>query len=329
LVFNMEQLVGTPQFRTYWIQRNVTEMKQYRAGICDLYESANAFTEKRVLLRKAPAAQTTDDQAVSRLLAYAPDRRSFYQAWADPSEKRLRDMLVQTLTGETVAAPNEALYAPTVTTDVNAIGTPSDLETRIDEAPAKPGTLAAIDPVVDALMALKPIAALQIQGTTETADRVFIVPQSTLVLQFAAANRDAVEAALAPLLQALVFGGSSTWQRTPAATSFGSIEPLAVTAGGPGVFILSRGPSLAESAGSNRPAATVALTYAAGYNHSLAFAPYRRLFGTIEPKEQNEPPFFTGNVGSLAASLPRLESMRIRSFEAQSALTEEVVYQLK
>jgi hypothetical protein len=71
------------------------------------------------------------------------------------------------------------------------------------------------------------------------------------------------------------------------------------------------------------------LTYAAGYDHSLAFAPYRRLFGTIEPKEQTEPSFFGGNVGSLAASLPRLESIRIRSFEAQSTLTEEVLYQLK
>jgi hypothetical protein len=330
LVFNMEQLVGTPQFRTYWIQRNVTEMKQFRAGICDLYESANAFTEKRVLLRKAPAAQTTDDQAVSHLLAYAPDSRSFYQAWADPGEKRVRDMLVQTLTGETIAAPNEALYAPTVTTEANSIGTASDLETRIDEPPAKPETLAAIDPAVDALMALKPIAALQIQGTTETADRVFIVPQSTLVLQFAAANRAAVEATLAPLLQALVFGGSSTWLRTPAATSFGSIEPLAVTAGGPGVFIISRGPSLADSVGANRPAATpLPLTYAAGYNQSLAFAPYRRLFGTIDPKDEMQPPFFGRNVGSLAASLPRLESIRIRSLEAQSTLSEEVVYQLK
>jgi hypothetical protein len=330
LVFNMEQLVGKPQFRTYWIQRNVTEMKQYVAGICDLYESPNAFTEKRVLLRKTAAAQAADDQAVSRLLAYAPDRRSFYQAWADPTEQRLHDMLVQTLTGETVAAPNEALYAPNVTTEANSIGTTADLDTRIDEPPARPGALPAIDPAVDALMALKPIAALQIQGTTETADRVFIVPQSTLVLQFAAANRDAVEAALAPALQALVFGGASSWQRTPAATSFGSIEPLVVTAVDPGVFVISRGPSLADSAGANRRAATpAALTYAAGYNHSLAFGPYRRLFGTIEPKEQTEPPFFTGKVGSLAASLPRLESMRIRSIEAQSTLTEEVVYQLK
>jgi hypothetical protein len=71
------------------------------------------------------------------------------------------------------------------------------------------------------------------------------------------------------------------------------------------------------------------LTYAAGYNHSLAFAPYRRLFGTIEPKDEMQPPFFGRNVGSLAASLPRLESMRIRSLEAQSTLSEEVVYQLK
>jgi hypothetical protein len=330
LAVNLEQMVGTPQFRTYWIQRNVTEMKQYRAGICDLYESEHAFTEKRVLLRKSPAAQTTDDQAVSRLLAYAPDRRSFYQAWADPTEQRVHDMLVQTLTGETVDSPNEGLYAPTVTADANSIGTASDLETRIDELPAKPGSLPAIDPVVDALMALKPIAALQIQGTTETADRVFIVPHSTLVVHFAAANRDVVEAALAPVLQALVFGRSSSWQRTSGSTSFGNIEPLAVTTAGPGVFIISRGPSLADSAGvSRRTAAPAPLTYAAGYDHSLAFAPYRRLFGTIEPKEQTEPSFFGGNVGSLAASLPRLESIRIRSFEAQSTLTEEVLYQLK
>jgi len=332
LVFNMEQLVSKPQFRTYWIQRNVTEMKQYRAGICDLFENGNTFTEKRTLLRKSPAPAASDEQAVSRLLAYVPDRRSFYQALADPARERLRAMLIQTVTGEAPSTPGEMFMAPAVTTEASAIGTTADLETRIDEPPAKPGTLPSLDAAVDALMAMKPLAVLQIQGTTETADRVFVVPQSTLVFEFAAGNRDAVETALAPALQAQVFVDSANWQRTASATSFGSIEPLAVAAGGPGVFIVSRGPSLAGSAAANRSGGASALerlTYAAGYYHSLAFAPYLRLFHMIEPKQQNEPPFFGGNVASLATSLARLNSIRIRTLEAQSSLTEEVVYELK
>jgi hypothetical protein len=281
-------------------------------------------------LRKLPAGAPTDDQAISRLLAYVPDQRSFYQAWADPSKERLHGMLVQTLMGESSAASGEGLDAPVVNADANSIGTTADLETHIDEPPARPGALPAIDPAVDALLALKPVAALQIQGTTETADRVFVVPQSTLVLQFAATNREAVEAVLAPALRALVFDGSASWQRTAEATSFGTIDPLTITAGvSPGVFLVSRGTSLADGTGANRGAAQpTPLTYAAGYNHLLAIAPYTRLFRVFDPKEQGEPSFF-GNVGSLARSLGRLESIRIRGFEANSALTEEVVYLLK
>ena len=55
MVLNLEKVVATPQFRTYWIGRNVTELKQYSAGLSDLYRSGAEYREERILLRSAAA----------------------------------------------------------------------------------------------------------------------------------------------------------------------------------------------------------------------------------------------------------------------------------
>ncbi len=334
LIYNMEQLVTKPQFRTYWIQQNVTEMNGYRSGICDLFETNTQFSEKRVLLRKTVVASVSDEQAVARLLSYVPQNRSFYQAWADPRRELLTDMVVQTFAGESVAGGRPNLYAPDVSTEAGAIGSVSDLETRVDVPPVKRGSQPSLDPLISGLLALKPVGALQIQGTTESGDRVFVIPQSTLVLAFAQPNRAAVETALEPARRALAVVGTPEWQRGDNSSSFGPIETLTVTSAGGNVVIISRGTSLADATGRGQRA-TAALTYAAGYNHELAFPSYTKLFTVLDaPKLVAEdhfaaPPFFSTNVRSLAASLPRLQGIQIQGREVGNTLTEEVIYQLK
>ena len=39
-------------FRSYWIQRNITDMGQYSAAISDLTRSGREYREERMLLRK-------------------------------------------------------------------------------------------------------------------------------------------------------------------------------------------------------------------------------------------------------------------------------------
>ena len=55
MVLNLEKIVPSPYFRSYWIQHNSTDMKQYSAAVSDLFRSGKEYREERVLLKKAPA----------------------------------------------------------------------------------------------------------------------------------------------------------------------------------------------------------------------------------------------------------------------------------
>ena len=93
LLMNMAPLTATPHFRSYWIQRNITELKQYRAGLADLFRSPKAWREERLFLRRpgAPAPpteqQSTSEQSsgIAQLIQLVPGDAGFYQAWARPT----------------------------------------------------------------------------------------------------------------------------------------------------------------------------------------------------------------------------------------------------
>src|SRR5271165_264253 len=331
LVYNIEQLVSKPQFRTYWIQQTVTEMKQYRAGICDLFETANSFTEKRLLLRKTAVTAASDELAIQHLLVYTPDQSSFYRAWADPSREQLSQAFIEMVAGEKVGPVEAYQMAPDVTLNADKIGSASDLETRIDELPAKRGTLPSLDPGIDAILALKPRAALQIQGTTEANDHVFVVPQSTLLLAFDKPNEGALEAALIPVQRALALTGTIDWQQAAGTAEWGPLDTLRVREAA-GMLILSRGPSLADPNPPKKLKSTpLPLTYAAGYSHAVAWPQYKKLFGVLDQPRLGAtpdqpagdgviPPFFSGNIRSLGDTLQRLQQIRLTSRESGETL---------
>ena len=54
MVLNLDRIVPMPEFRTYWVQQNITEMKQYRSAVSDLYLDPPAFREERALLPESP-----------------------------------------------------------------------------------------------------------------------------------------------------------------------------------------------------------------------------------------------------------------------------------
>ena len=339
LVYNMDQLVSKPQFRTYWVQRTVTEMKQYRAGICDLFETTNSFTEKRLLLRKTAVVAASDELAIQRLLVYAPNESAFYRAWADPTRDQLSRAFIETIAGEKVGFAGPYETAPDVTLNADKIGSASDLETRIDELPAKRGSLPSLDPAIDAIVALKPRAVLQIQGTTEANDQVFVLPQSTMLLAFDQPNRSALAAALIPAQRALALSGAVAWQQTAETAAWGPLDTLRIREA-PGMLIVSRGPSLAASNPPMVKSAPLPLTYASGYSHAVTWLQYKRLFGLLDQPalgatgdspgvEGAAPPFFSGNIRSLGDTLQRLDRIRLTSRESGDTLTEEVVYQLR
>src|SRR5262249_2303694 len=56
MVLNLEKMVPSPYFRSYWIPQNITEMKQFSAAVSDLTRQGSDFREERMLFRKTAAS---------------------------------------------------------------------------------------------------------------------------------------------------------------------------------------------------------------------------------------------------------------------------------
>jgi len=90
MVLNLEKIVPSPYFRSYWVQQNITDMKQYTAAISDLTRFGSEYHEERTLLRKEAAHDRPEGKgaaAVGEILRLVPANTGFYEAKADPEPK--------------------------------------------------------------------------------------------------------------------------------------------------------------------------------------------------------------------------------------------------
>src|SRR5581483_2984784 len=88
LAMNLESIVKSTYFRSYWVQRNASQMKQFRAEVADVNRTDAALTESRVLVRGAETAGNGPEPearaALARLVTLAPEAASFYRGYAAP-----------------------------------------------------------------------------------------------------------------------------------------------------------------------------------------------------------------------------------------------------
>src|SRR5208283_2638124 len=114
LVLNLPLLVKSPHFRSYWIERNVSALKQYSVEVSDLHRSATEIREDRVLLKANPPQDTSvgvgaGGPAITELLGMVPAQQGIYLAWKDPSSDQVLDLLQQKIlmprAGPRVASP--------------------------------------------------------------------------------------------------------------------------------------------------------------------------------------------------------------------------------
>ena len=103
LVTNLEALLKTPQYRSYWIQRNASEVRNYRVGIADLVRTGGEIREDRIFLRRsaAPAVAGVPDD----LLRLATDTAAFARSWAHPAAAQLVTLIEAKLLAPKLAAP--------------------------------------------------------------------------------------------------------------------------------------------------------------------------------------------------------------------------------
>jgi len=141
MVLNLEKIVPSPYFRSYWVQQNITDMKRYTAAISDLTRSGSEYHEERTLLRKEAAAHDRPEgkgaAAVGEILRLVPANTGFYEAKADPEPKDSLELLTAKILAPHLGPGAPGTLAPQVQLGGGETGSGSDLETRIDQPPAQ------------------------------------------------------------------------------------------------------------------------------------------------------------------------------------------------
>ncbi len=163
LVYNVEKLSASPHFRSYWIQRNVSDLSEFSSGATDLDRARGEFRERRLLIRANGTAAVMDESAVARLVAMVPDDAGFYRARMNPGEDANRAI--------------EEKFFSTKGPDAPAAVASSgdDLETRIDTPPlAREKGSFKLTGRVEAM--------LEVSKSAIDPDQVFVGTRSAVVL---------------------------------------------------------------------------------------------------------------------------------------------------
>lgn len=350
MVLNLGKLVPSPYFRSYWVQRNITGMKQYSAALSDFYRTAQNDREERLLLRKPGLAATVTGD-VGALAALAPPDATFYSAQASPDQANVLTALRDNLL-ELKPARAESMWnnAPPAATQADT-GAASMLDVRIDQAPA---IVAPADPY-QSLRALlgtaQPSGMLQVYSTRVSQDGVFVQIQSGIVIEAEqnwndAAVRDALVAATQPGLTAGRIGLSWS-QRSAAPGGYFALDgqvPLFVAAREKQLF-LANDADLLERMLTQRQSPPSApqsgVTYTAAFRHSPReqqnfLAIVARLDragnavaadGQVFPQQGGVPNFFSGNVESLSTMFSGMSQETVEEKDQGAKVTQTITYQ--
>lgn len=345
MVLNLEKIVPSPYFRSYWIQQNITDMKQYSAAISDLFRSGSEYREERILFRKNVATSNESavagEASVADLVRLVPADAGFYEVKANPSAEICLALLETKLLAPHLGpAPAERL-APQFQLSNGETGASSDLETRIDLPPVPVGVSTDTSGPLKELLKRTPVQAiLQTQSTERDKDGVFVRMHSGVALLAESEWNDMqVRSALVefarPSLTTSQLGVE--WQNSSGTQQLNGLWTLAVAVRGKYLFV-SDSPELLGVllGGMKRKVSLAPAVFVAGFQHDRErnnFALLTRLLdrsgGGLEAfndSDERSPYFFSGNMGSLSSTLSALSSSKIVARDAGDKVTQTVTY---
>lgn len=339
LVLNLEKIVPSPYFRSYWIQKNITDMKQYSAAVSDLFVSSEEYREERVLVKKTATAVDADGAAaVADVARLVPEDAGLYQVRANPSPKSCLELLETKIlaphSGPGVASP----YAPQVQLGSGATGSSSDLETRIDQPPLETGTGAAGSGSLANLLQKNPLrASLLVQSSETGKDGVFVRFHSAIVLLGTNDwNDSALRAAFADFVQSALTASQLglTWQQKQGYQVLDGLWPLSLATRGK-YLVVSDDPLVLTAMAARlgeKPAGEPAL-FLAGFRHAQERPRFLQMMSLLDNRDSAEnsapgraPQFFSENIGSLSGALSDLSAERISVRDAGDKVLQTVHY---
>ena len=352
LVMNLEPLVKSVYFRSYWVQRNASTVRRYWTGVADVKRTGGNITETRVFLRvpelsqpqrAQPQRAAANSATTADLVALVPPEAGMYKASDIGDSAEVATLIVQKLIGPQNERSRDWRFAPmALSPDIRA-GSEGDLETRIDEQPLPSDAgIAESEAAVRALLDKAGArTALRLQASSPAAG-TFVQTGSVIVLAGAADwDRDSVRSALTSAAGKLWTTSQLGAGWVPSTSGRHAIERL----DGLGTLMFAdRGPLLFLSNDSRllgavldrvgtRPAAG-ALTYAAGFRHLRERPYYERVMSALDfaGSARNErggaPSFFTENIGSLSEVFSDLVEIRVTEEERGLATRQKVIYQM-
>jgi hypothetical protein len=342
MVLNLDKIVPTPYFRSYWIQQNVSDMKQYSAAISDLYRENQQYREERVLLKRTPNSPAVDDQsgAVADLVRLIPDNAGVYEVRDCPSMESCFDPLERKLLAPHFAPTPPAQIAPQVQLTSGETGSSFDLETRIDHSPLQNASDSRASGALKELLKQNSVeGVLQVQSTERSEDGVFVRIHSAIALASGSQwNEPSVHAALASFLRPNLTAGELGlgWRQVNGYYELDGLRTLLTAVRGR-YLIVSDDAALIGGmlANVNRKIESKPATFVAGFNHQRERENFSRVASSVDRPDMNQqddpanartPQFFSENIASLSSTLAVISSEKIVVRSADDKELQTVTY---
>jgi hypothetical protein len=343
MVMNLDKIVPSPYFRTYWVQQNITDMKQYSAAVSDLFRSSKQYREERVLLRKTPPPPIAAGglEAAADLVRLIPEIAGIYETKAYPSADACFDLLETKLLAPHLGPARASEMAPQVQLTAGETGTGSDLETRIDQpAVERPVTPQNTSPLKDLFDKSQILASLQVQSTERDQSGVFIRIHSAIVLAAASDWSEAgVQFALADFIRPSLTASEHgvAWQQKSGYSELDGLWPLVTSVRGR-YLLIADDPALIETmlANFNHKSDLKSAVFVAGFNHERERANFARFSGVVDrpslgqsniPGMERQPQFFSENMASLSSTLAGISAERIMVHVEGDKVVQTVTYE--
>jgi hypothetical protein len=360
MVLNLEKIVPSPHFRSYWVQKNATEMKQYSAAISDLVRSGNEYREERVLLRKVSSASNSGENATSStgatpatvaaappvsgggpaavadIVRFVPAEAGVYKAKANPSPADCLTLLESKILVPHFGPGPAEKFAPLVGLGGGETGSSADLETRIDVAPVVAEASNDSEAALKELLAGNAVSAtLQVESSEPDKDGVFVrIHSAVALLGQSDWNEAAVRSALGDFVRPSLTTGELgiEWQKNSGYFELNGLRTLEVAVRGKYLLVANDGGLLSAMLGrANQKTSQPAADYLAGFDHARERGNFARLTGLLDrpqgdPGAGNAPAFFSGNLASLSSTLAGVTSERIAVHEAADRVTQTITY---
>lgn len=342
MVLNLEKIVPSPYFRSYWVQQNISAMKSYDAAVSDLFRSGKEYREERVLLKRTGAASTNQQgEEVSDLVRLVPEGVGIYEAELCPSIDPCLDALKTKILAPHSGPVTRDQLAPEAQLTSGETGSSFDLETRIDQAPTRQ------ESDDDGTVALKTLlqksqvnAVLHLQSTERGTVGVFVKIHSAVALSGGSdwddtAARGALTSFIRPGLTASQLG--LAWKQASGYYELDGLHPLLAAVRGR-YLIISDHPALISGmlANLNRKSDLKPAVFVAEFDHKREGDNFARLVTVIDRPDLSssgiagrgrQPQFLSENIASLSATLSAVSSEKIVVRDAGDKVLQTVTYQ--